>query len=175
MSNIGREDSFLRFVMLYRCRFAWHDFFLMWCLSHLVFYEAIRISTRPPRASRNAFLLACLDVLGQDCWLCGVQAFTWGQVILCFAMIYDDITHLFTKISPGSKNGVSPRRDTTCYWKVVYRLGETPFLCYQGSAREATKRLQDHLKKIPRRPRDSLKRHQHAFHIANYEVKCTSL
>ena len=161
--------------MLYRCRFAWNDLCLIWCLIHLVFYDAIRTSKRPPRACTNAFLVACLDVFGQDGWLCGVQAFTWGQVILSFANIYDDITHLFTKISPGSKNGVSPRRDTTCYWKVVSRLGETPFLCCQGSAREGTKRLQDHLKKAPRRPGDSLKRHQRAFRIVKYEVKCTSL
>ena len=175
MSDVGREDLYARFVMLYRCRVAWNALFLMWCLIYLVFYDAICTSESPSRACTNAFLVASLDGFGQDGWLCGVQAFTRGYVMLCSAGTYVDITCFSTTISAGAKNGVSPGRDTTFFQKVLSRLGETSFLYYQGSAREGTKRLQENLKKAPWRLWDSLTRHQHALHIVKYEVECASL
>ena len=65
-ASVGRGDSCYVLICCLEVCFNRSYVCSMWCLFHLVFYDVIRTSKRPPRASTNAFLVACLDVFGQD-------------------------------------------------------------------------------------------------------------
>ena len=110
----------LRFVMLYRCRFAWNDLFLMWCSIHLVFYDVIRVSTGPPRASKTAFLVACPAKMAILWASWGPLAPSWGLVEALLPLSWCSLEAILASSCPQE----GAKRPQDCLKKAPRRPGE---------------------------------------------------
>ena len=147
---------------------------LMWCLDHLVFYDAIRTSERCSRASRNDFLAVCLDKMISFVAFRPLHEASLTLRFLCCPGVVSLLGPSWCCLAPKSKNGVSPRRDTLFLSKKCMALRRGTFCCLQGLLSEVAQRRRDDPKKVSRRFWDSLKRYPGSFRIIKYEVKYTS-